>query len=151
MTEAPYKTISQVSKELNIPAHTLRFWESRFSYLAPKKKSTNQRFYNNNDMLLIKQIIYHLKDRGFTIKGVNSLILSHGVDNFRNGIIDKNQNKSKNTTDSLSDSSNDVAGLGVEVRRASDENMDAKYIYVEREKFIKIIERLKRLEGKLKN
>ena len=40
MTEnSSYYTISNVSKKLKIPPHVLRFWEKRFNFIKPKKKS----------------------------------------------------------------------------------------------------------------
>ncbi len=80
-----YKNITEVSKTLNIPPHTLRFWESKFPYLKPKKVG-GSRFYTTNDILLIEQIQNYLKIKGYTIKGVLNIMRNMGVDAFRKGI-----------------------------------------------------------------
>ena len=69
-----YQTISEVSVQLNVPAHVLRFWESKFSILKPLKRSGGRRYYRTEDIQLLKSIKSLLYDEGYTIKGAqNSL------------------------------------------------------------------------------
>jgi len=69
-----YQTISEVSVQLDVPAHVLRFWESKFSVLKPLKRSGGRRYYRTEDILLLKSIKFLLYDEGYTIKGAqNSL------------------------------------------------------------------------------
>ena len=69
-----YQTISEVSVQLDVPAHVLRFWESKFSELKPLKRSGGRRYYRTEDILLLKSIKSLLYDEGYTIKGAqNSL------------------------------------------------------------------------------
>ena len=69
-----YQTISEVSVQLNVPAHVLRFWESKFSVLKPLKRSGGRRYYRTEDIQLLKSIKSLLYDEGYTIKGAqNSL------------------------------------------------------------------------------
>ena len=69
-----YQTISEVSVQLDVPAHVLRFWESKFSVLKPLKRSGGRRYYRTEDILLLKSIKSLLYDEGYTIKGAqNSL------------------------------------------------------------------------------
>ena len=69
-----YQTISEVSVQLNVPAHVLRFWESKFSALKPLKRSGGRRYYRTEDIQLLKSIKSLLYDEGYTIKGAqNSL------------------------------------------------------------------------------
>ena len=69
-----YQTISEVSVQLDVPAHVLRFWESKFSGLKPLKRSGGRRYYRTEDIQLLKSIKSLLYDEGYTIKGAqNSL------------------------------------------------------------------------------
>ena len=69
-----YQTISEVSVQLDVPAHVLRFWESKFSVLKPLKRSGGLRYYRTEDIQLLKSIKSLLYDEGYTIKGAqNSL------------------------------------------------------------------------------
>ena len=64
-----YKTISEVSEMLDIPAHVLRFWESKFSQLKPMKRSGGRRYYRLEDIALLETIKSLLYVEGYTIKG----------------------------------------------------------------------------------
>ena len=69
-----YQTISEVSVQLDVPAHVLRFWESKFSVLKPLKRSGGRRYYRTEDIQVLKSIKSLLYDEGYTIKGAqNSL------------------------------------------------------------------------------
>ena len=69
-----YQTISEVSAQLDVPAHVLRFWETKFSSLKPMKRSGGRRYYRAEDIQLLQQIKTLLYDEGYTIKGAqNSL------------------------------------------------------------------------------
>ncbi|MGB2020473.1 MAG: MerR family transcriptional regulator, partial [Candidatus Puniceispirillaceae bacterium] len=59
-----YKTISEVSEALDIPAHVLRFWESKFSQLKPMKRSGGRRYYRQEDIALLEMIKSLLYDEG---------------------------------------------------------------------------------------
>ena len=69
-----YQTISEVSAQLDVPAHVLRFWESKFTALKPMKRSGGRRYYRAEDIQLLQTIKTLLYDEGYTIKGAqNSL------------------------------------------------------------------------------
>ncbi len=74
-----FRTISEVSEWLDIPAHVLRFWESRFSQIKPVKRAGGRRYYRPNDMLLIGGLRRLLHDDGITIKGVQKILREKGV------------------------------------------------------------------------
>ncbi len=69
-----FRTISEVSAELDIPQHVLRFWEGKFSTLKPLKRAGGRRYYRPEDLELLKRIRALLYDEGYTIKGVQKLI-----------------------------------------------------------------------------
>jgi len=83
MIDIKYKNISEVAKTLNVKNHTLRFWEQKFPYFHPKKIN-GVRYYNEKDISYLKQIQVHLKEKGYTIKGVSNIIKTIGIDAFRN-------------------------------------------------------------------
>ena len=86
MNSTVYKSISEVSNLLNIAPHTLRFWETKFPYLKPKKVR-GSRFYSDDDIFLIERIAHHLKIKGYTLKGVLTIMQEVGIDNFRNNVV----------------------------------------------------------------
>ncbi len=69
-----FRTISEVSSELNISSHVLRFWEKKFSELAPVQRAGGRRYYRPEDISLLKKIEYLLHKEGYTIKGVQKLL-----------------------------------------------------------------------------
>ena len=71
-----YRTISEVSAELNVPPHVLRFWETKFSNLRPLKRSGGRRYYRPNDVNVLMRIRDLLYEDGFTIKGAQRFLKS---------------------------------------------------------------------------
>ena len=71
-TAAPgaFRTIGQVSSELGIAQHVLRFWETRFPQLRPVQRAGNRRYYRPEDVALVARINQLLNQDGLTIKGV---------------------------------------------------------------------------------
>lgn len=74
-----FRTISEVSRELDVPQHVLRFWESKFTQVSPLKRGGGRRYYRPEDIRLLKRIRDLLYVDGFTIKGVQRLIRERGV------------------------------------------------------------------------
>lgn len=73
-----FRTISEVSQELDVPQHVLRFWESRFSQVRPLKRAGRRRYYRPEDIALLRQIRDLLYQEGLTIKGVQKLFRENG-------------------------------------------------------------------------
>ncbi|MBO89310.1 MAG: MerR family transcriptional regulator [Rickettsiales bacterium] len=82
--ERAFRTISEVSRELDVPQHVLRFWESKFTQISPLKRSGGRRYYRPEDIRLLKRIRDLLYVDGFTIKGVQKLIREQGVKSILN-------------------------------------------------------------------
>ncbi|AGI68315.1 MerR family transcriptional regulator [Octadecabacter antarcticus 307] len=74
-----FRTISEVSDELDTPAHVLRFWESKFSQVKPVKRAGGRRYYRPTDLDLLAGIKKLLHDDGMTIKGAQKLLREQGV------------------------------------------------------------------------
>ena len=69
-----YFKIGEVSELLAVKAHVLRFWESEFSQLAPKKSGTGHRLYRRKDVELLLRIKQLLYDQRFTIEGAKQAL-----------------------------------------------------------------------------
>jgi len=74
-----FRTISEVSDLLDVPAHVLRFWESKFSQIKPVKRGGGRRYYRPNDIDLIRGIRDLLYTEGLTIKGVQKVLREKGI------------------------------------------------------------------------
>lgn len=74
-----FRTISEVAEALKVPAHVLRFWESRFPQIRPVKRAGGRRYYRPADVALIGGIKRLLHDEGMTIRGVQKLLREQGV------------------------------------------------------------------------
>ena len=64
-----YFTIGEVSELCGVKPHVLRYWEQEFPQLAPLKRRGNRRYYQRQDVMLIRQIRSLLYEHGFTISG----------------------------------------------------------------------------------
>jgi len=64
-----YFTIVEVSDLCAVKPHVLRYWEQEFPQLKPVKRRGNRRYYQRQDVLIIRQIRSLLYDEGFTIGG----------------------------------------------------------------------------------
>ena len=69
-----FRTISEVAEDLDLPAHVLRFWETKFSQVHPLKRGGGRRYYRPEDVQLLSHIRSLLYDEGYTIKGVQKLM-----------------------------------------------------------------------------
>ncbi len=81
-SKSAFRTIAEVSEELNIAPHVLRFWETKFSQLKPMKRSGGRRYYRPDDVELVKKISNYLYDKRYTIEGVQKLIREKGIKAF---------------------------------------------------------------------
>jgi DNA-binding transcriptional MerR regulator len=64
-----YFTICEVSDLCAVKPHVLRYWEQEFPQLKPVKRRGNRRYYQRQDVLVIRQIRSLLYEQGFTIGG----------------------------------------------------------------------------------
>lgn len=76
---AAFRTISEVSEEIDVPQHVLRFWETKFSQIRPLKRGGGRRYYRPEDIDLLRQIRDWLYTEGYTIKGVQKLLRAPGA------------------------------------------------------------------------
>ena len=74
-----YFTIGEVSELCCVKPHVLRYWEQEFPQLKPVKRRGNRRYYQRQDVLLIRQIRGLLYDQGFTIGGARLRMVDDDV------------------------------------------------------------------------
>ena len=73
---AAFRTIGEVSAELGVAQHILRYWESRFPQLKPLQRAGNRRYYRPDDVELVRRIHHLLTHQGYTVRGVQQLLKS---------------------------------------------------------------------------
>lgn len=69
-----FRTIGEVSAELGVAQHILRYWESRFPQLKPLQRAGNRRYYRPEDVELVRRIHSLLSHQGYTVRGVQQLL-----------------------------------------------------------------------------
>lgn len=72
--EDAFRTIGELSTELGIQQHILRYWETRFPQLRPLQRAGNRRYYRPADAALVRRIHSLLNEQGYTIRGVQKLL-----------------------------------------------------------------------------
>jgi DNA-binding transcriptional MerR regulator len=77
-SRAAYRTTGEVSAELDLPSHVLRFWESKFPEIKPLKRGGGRRYYRPEDIDLLRRIRQFLYQEGYTIRGVQKLLREGG-------------------------------------------------------------------------
>lgn len=72
--EGAFRTIGEVSADLGLPQHILRYWETRFPQLRPLQRAGNRRYYRPADVALVRRIDRLLNHEGYTVRGVQQLL-----------------------------------------------------------------------------
>lgn len=73
-----FKTIGELSDELGVAQHILRYWETKFPQLKPLQRAGNRRYYRPADADLARRIHDLLANHGYTIRGVQKLLAVKG-------------------------------------------------------------------------
>lgn len=85
-----YYKISEVAEIVGLPCSTLRFWESRFTIIKPKRNSGGTRFYTPADVEKIRMIYYLVKEKGLKLEAAeNQIRHNHSGVNRRFEAIDR--------------------------------------------------------------
>jgi DNA-binding transcriptional MerR regulator len=72
------RTIGELSAELGVAQHILRYWETKFPQLRPMQRAGNRRYYRPADVQLVRRIHRLLSEEGYTVKGVQKLLREKG-------------------------------------------------------------------------
>ena len=107
-TKSPeaFRTISEVSKDLSLPQHVLRFWETKFIQIKPIKRGGGRRYYRPEDIKLLKGIKSLLYNDGYTIRGVQKVIKEVGTKKMlqkesENNIFTETENTNKHSNNDI--------------------------------------------------
>mgnify|MGYP001234216014 FL=1 len=130
-----FRTISEVSKDLSLPQHVLRFWETKFTQIKPIKRGGGRRYYRPEDIELLKGIKYLLYHDGYTIRGVQKVIKESGTRKIL---------KKENDINSFTDNENNNIDRHDQLNHASHSINETK-----RKKLLNVLNDLVSLKNKL--
>lgn len=71
-----FRTIGEISTELGVPQHVLRYWETKFPQLRPLQRAGNRRYYRPAEVALVRRIHRLLNEEGYTMRGAQKLLES---------------------------------------------------------------------------
>tara|TARA_B100000029_G_scaffold437293_1_gene452411 strand:- start:1253 stop:1582 length:330 start_codon:yes stop_codon:yes gene_type:complete len=77
LTEKRYYSIGEVAQAFGVNQSLIRYWETEFSILNPKKNSKGNRKYTVQDIENLKYIYFLVKEKGYTIEGAKTYIKEH--------------------------------------------------------------------------
>ena len=69
-----FRTIGELSADLGVAQHILRYWETKFPQLRPLQRAGNRRYYRPDDVALARRIHRLLSEEGYTVRGVQKLL-----------------------------------------------------------------------------
>ncbi len=69
-----YYSIGEVNEMTGLETHVLRYWETEFKELKPRKNRAGHRAYTSEDILIVERIQYLLKQNKFTIEGAKKVL-----------------------------------------------------------------------------
>jgi len=78
-----FRNISEVSAELGVKKHVLRFWETRFPQLKPMKRGGGRRYYRPADVELLRGIRHLLQAEGYSVRGVQKILREGGGEDVK--------------------------------------------------------------------
>lgn len=100
-----FRTIGELSKELNIKPHILRYWEEQFGMLQPLKRAGSRRHYRPEDVDMVKTINSLLNEEGYTIKGARKFLTSQKNRPIADPVADESGAKAVPMAESVKDNS----------------------------------------------
>ena len=136
-----FRTISEVSKDLSLPQHVLRFWETKFAQIKPIKRGGGRRYYRPEDVDLLKGIKNLLYNDGYTIRGVQKVIKENGSKNI---LFSNNNTNSKLSQKAFTDSENSYISEQNVHTRSGQSLSDNK-----RKKLMDVMQNLVELQSKI--
>jgi len=85
-SEKIYYSIGEVAQQFGVSTSLIRFWETEFPHLRPRKNSKGDRRFTQKEIDAIRQVYQLVKERGFTLQGAKDFL---------------NSNQDKKTTEAL--------------------------------------------------
>jgi DNA-binding transcriptional MerR regulator len=99
--EKRYFTIGEVAEHLGVNVSTLRFWETEFTSVKPKKNRKGNRVYTHSDIDEVRLIHHLLKDRGYTLEGARKKLRTERKETEKKADIARRLNKVKSALENL--------------------------------------------------
>jgi DNA-binding transcriptional MerR regulator len=74
-----FRTISELSEEIGLPTHILRYWETKFPKLKPLQRAGKRRYYRPEDVVLVHKINQMINKDGYTLKAAQQMFSGRAV------------------------------------------------------------------------
>ena len=74
-----YYSIREVADHFEVATSLLRFWESEFEHLSPKRNEKGTRFYTKKNVDDISEVYHLVKEKGFTLQGAKEAIKNNAT------------------------------------------------------------------------
>lgn len=109
-SKSAFRSIAEVTEDLGIAPHVLRFWETKFSQIKPMKTKSSRRYYRPDDVELLSLIKELLYERRYTIEGVQKLFKNRSLKDILGTEIQKDffEDEEENTANELQSSENET-------------------------------------------
>ena len=108
-SKSAFRSIAEVTEDLGIAPHVLRFWETKFSQIKPMKTKSSRRYYRPDDVELLSLIKELLYERRYTIEGVQKLFKNRSLKDILGTEIQKDFfEEEDNTANELQSSENET-------------------------------------------
>ncbi|MEL6534405.1 MAG: MerR family transcriptional regulator [Bacteroidota bacterium] len=78
--EKKYYTIGEVADQFKVATSLIRFWESEFDIIKPKKNRKGNRQFTKEDIESVRMIFHLVKEKGFTLQGAKDMLRNDAVD-----------------------------------------------------------------------
>jgi len=78
-SKSAFRSIAEVTEDLGIAPHVLRFWETKFTQIKPMKTKSSRRYYRPDDVAILELIKELLYERRYTIEGVQKLFKNRTI------------------------------------------------------------------------
>ena len=84
-----YFKIGEVSAIVELPTYVLRFWETEFPMINPKRTASGQRVYTQRDVTMVLKIKHLLYERKYTIDGARQLLAAKAENTPTRRLLDE--------------------------------------------------------------
>jgi DNA-binding transcriptional MerR regulator len=84
LTDKFYYSIREVANHFDVATSLLRFWESEFEHLSPKRNEKGTRFYTKKNVEDIAKVYHLVKEKGFTLQGAKDALKNKSNSNKKN-------------------------------------------------------------------
>ncbi len=80
--EKSYFSIGEVAEKFGVTTSLIRFWETEFELIQPKKNRKGNRLFTRKDIQTIETIYHLVKEKGYTLKGAKEVLKSENQNNY---------------------------------------------------------------------